>query len=410
MHRALPLFGCLLLAGLVAPGCGDEDEPASSYRGPAGGYGSTTGYGDGTGTAPPGVGSMGTGYSDAGDEPDGPLPVVADPDAARVERLLSIDGNASTRLIEQGPLTVEGYSSVQITDTGLPREGSVPSFRWTDGETARTWPHAEVVSVPADGATWLVAFMDLNGTGRLDTGDRVGLPAEPLADDSADAPTETLALRVDRIFVSIEPAGGGGYSRGPDGPGDDDDDDGRDAPPRAPGSPDGPDGVPDEDEDPPRAVTIEASGESVSQETLGALILMGFEGKDVDKFGLPRPGARGVWSFTRPRGSIAWPTVVQVRLPQHGDLWVIPVLDLDGDHLLGPGDWLGVPGARFNPPGDRREPIMFGIDRSFESTDYEPDVTFAADIPLPPSMAPRDAAPRGEGAPPNELPAAGCGS
>ena len=283
MRRLPILLSCLFVGALLMPGCGDEEAPADTYRGPSGGYGTTTGYGDGSGQAPATTGSMGTGYSDEEpEEPDGPIPVAADADLPLVRRLLAIDGNAATRLIDKGPLTVEAYSPVQITDTGLPREGSAPSFRWTADAGTRTWPLEEVVAVPADGSSWLVAYMDLNGTGRLDTGDRVGLPSEPLAVGASDVPAERLELRVDRIFVSLEPAGGYG--------GAGDDDDGREGPPDGGpgGGPDAPDGEPDEDENPPRPVTLEASSEDVAKQSLGGLILMGFEGKDVAENGLDR--------------------------------------------------------------------------------------------------------------------------
>jgi len=381
--------GLLLLSSAGA--CGDDGSPPEDdYRGPSG-YGTTSGYG-GTDAAPS-VGGGGTAYDRGGGGPEeakGPIPVALASDAVLVERLVVLDGNAATRLVDAGPLSVEGYYSVQISETGLPREGAAPSFRWSAEPGARVWPTEEVVSVPADGTTWLVAYLDLNGSGRLDTGDRAGLPSEPLAAGASDDPEERLTLRIDRIFVSIEPPRGGsaGRDRGYE-------DDGR-GPPGEAGGPEGPDGPPDEDSNPPRQVTIEASSDQVAGEHLGGLLLLGFAGKNVSEAGLPQRGARAIWSYVRARGPLSWPVVAQMRLPEHGDLWVFPVLDLDGDGQLGDGDWFGVPGSRFNPPGDSRQPIQFGIDRQFESMEYEAGTTFGAGQPFLLE--------------PNEPPARGCGS
>ncbi len=39
MRRLPILLSCLFVGALLMPGCGDEEAPADTYRGPSGGYG-----------------------------------------------------------------------------------------------------------------------------------------------------------------------------------------------------------------------------------------------------------------------------------------------------------------------------------------------------------------------------------
>ena len=440
-------------AWLAVAACGGGDDGGDAYRGPVddgatGGYGATTGYAD-----TPATGTSG-GSREA---PADPIPVAAAPDRVAVVRTLVVDGNAATRLVDRAQLHVEGYTSAQLDSTGLPREGSVPNFRWSDPELARSWPQRIPTSVPADGTVQLVAYLDLNGTGRLDTGDRCSLPADPLPIGADEAPGDTIELRIDRIYVSVSPTppagvGDGAYARDGGARGDDgstsfgpgyadraaDDDDGDDAPggdrggpgeggpggpPGGPdGGPDGPDDGPDEDPNPPRPVTLEASSADVAAITKGAILLLGFRGEDVSALGIPKPEATPVWAWSRPRSSLTWPVVVRLRVPDHPNLHLFPIVDVDGDGALAHGDWFGVPPGKFEPPGDMRQPILFGIDRSFESMEYAEGVVFSgkgvtsttgsSDGGTGSSRGGRDSAlagPGGPGSDASEAPSGGCG-
>ena len=219
-------------------GCGGDDRgqggPGQGPGGGQGGYGQGPGGQGGYGQGPGGQGGYGQGggggYNPGGGGPGGgaytggapaatPAPLPAD--VPKVPRTVVVDGNAETRKVTSAPLYIEGYAASSIDEAaGLPYRRSVPVFRWSAESDALTWPAEVPVSVPADGSTHLVAWIDLNANARLDDGDRCGKAYDPLPEGAPETSDEKIDLRVDRVFVGLDapPPAGGAVAGGPGEP------------------------------------------------------------------------------------------------------------------------------------------------------------------------------------------------
>ena len=339
LRRAGPaLCGALLLWLPVA--CEDDLEEVES------GWEQTGTTAGDWGASNPGESAPAAGDSQPASA-DAVLPVAV-PIPESTERLklnVSIDGNAVTRKIETGPLSVAGYYKVQLSPANLPRATASPTFRWVAEGAVRTWPQEFPIELPRDGRSHVIAWIDLDGNGSLSVGDRVSRPIDPLAEDAG----ESLELRIDRIFVdpSVEATAG----PGPSGAGG----------PSASGPPSGPDGPaaggggwgcggrPDtgllmgaKGAQGKRKVRVEA-GAASAKAGRGRLIVYGFPSEQLNSLGMPFEDGQPILVWVNPKKTGKWPVVVEVPIPDDANLRLLPVLDLDGDGRLGSGDHLGQP-------------------------------------------------------------------
>ncbi len=365
--RTLAAFGLALLLGACA---GNRDD-------------TRRGWDEGPGTTGRGDGSFGGGAVAR------PPPVELASSTKTETRKVTIDGNAVTRKITEGALSIDGFYKAQFSAANLPGATAVPTFRWTVGGMARAWPEDLEPALPVDGRTWLVAWVDLNQDGRLSTGDRVSRPLEPLAAGDSEA----VAWAIDRIFVDPSsstttlagppsrgtpgvpqgspPARGGVPLRpgaGASGPGTD-----GGQRPRSSGDPEGggvvrrigsffrtmtvgmqggPEGAGNREGEPglpggnlPSHATpaIIHAGPDIAAAGTGTLVLYGFHSASLNEFGLPAKDGQPVWVWIRDDPVNSWPVELTLPVPQLDDLRLVAVLDLDGDRTLGPGDYLGLP-------------------------------------------------------------------
>ena len=244
---------------------------------------------------------------------------------AMTRRQVVLDGDPATRRMSQAQLVVEGYTQPQLSEVGLPREGEQPTFRWVSHTRERSWPEAVEIELPLDSQSYLVAWLDLNDSLQLDTGDRCGRahrPLEPVGQD----PGAPVGLRIDRTYVAAATQA----------------------------------------ETLPVTtwrVRFEARQPQVEATREGSLLLLGYSSEDLDDRGLTGPDAEPKVEWRRPEGPLQWPVEAPIPLPHDPDLWLVPVLDLDLDGRLGPGDWFSVPAGPFDPPIDISEAVPVGLER-----------------------------------------------
>ncbi len=244
-------------------------------------------------------------------------------DAPQVLRAASIDGNAETRLVETAPLFIEGFYLVQISPTGLPREHAVPAFRWTAEGEARTWPQAVETELPDDSRLQLVAWLDLNGTGRLDNGDRCSKPGPAPTGET----TEPITMWIDRTYVA--------------------------------GTLTATDSVAQT-----RPVEFQAVGPEVSAVSRAGLVVMGFAASDINESGFPRRETQPTFDWNQPAGPVSWPARVQVPLPASPETRFFAIIDIDDDGRLSPGDHLAALSGPLRLSEDPATPVVFRIDRT----------------------------------------------
>ncbi|MEE2828602.1 MAG: hypothetical protein VX498_05410 [Myxococcota bacterium] len=340
-RRVAPALSAFLI--LCMPlACSDSEEEVSS------GW-ERTGSSDSGWSQPPASGTGGGSDS-----------VVKLPDAIAIpassERLkvrVTIDGNAVTRKITEGALSVEGYYKVQLSSANLPRASAVPTFRWSDDGLDRSWPEEFELVLPKDGSSYLVAWLDLDRNGELSTGDRISRPLDPLEA----VPAEGLAIRVDRIFVDpTAPARDAGPPDGARNGGPEDGERSRRTP--APGPPDAGcwgwfgggarerygvrgasegAGVTIE-----RTVLVDASP-ATREAGKGKVLIYGFPDDQLDEYGMPGKGVPPTYIWTDKKKTKRWPIEREVALPEDPELRLLAVLDLGGDGRLSEGDHLGKP-------------------------------------------------------------------
>ena len=239
---------------------------------------------------------------------------------------LRIEAEAASPGPAEVPLTIEGFLDVQLGPKGMPRANAVPSFRWASDDPTARWPLVIQAEVPADGERLLVAWLDLDGSGRLDEGD---LCSAPVIAPDAEARGE-LAFRIDRPWLDEGAAGGG--------------------------SPSG------------RPVVLEAaSGHPVPQAPVGLLVL-GFPAAGIGENGYPLRGTLPSFQWKQPPSPLQWPVHLDVPIEGGADLWLFGVLDLDGDQRLGPGDHLAGP---VQLP-ERGETVLLRVDRTLPSRSIGP--------------------------------------
>jgi len=106
----------------------------------------------------------------------------------------------------------------------------------------------------------------------------------------------------------------------------------------------------------PRRSQVEAVRE-------GSLLLLAYGREELDGGGLPAADAEPKLRWRRPPGPLEWPATAEIPLPHVPDLWLVPVLDLDLDGELGPGDWYGVPREHLEPSPDVTRVLSLDLDR-----------------------------------------------
>lgn len=350
-------------------GCGGEEPtlsgpdggPGGGPGGPRGGPGGPGG-GPGPGSGPgPGGGGEGqgsnpvprgvpSGYDQtAWGEPggvgpsgsEGPTAIVipVNPNLSLAPRAVVIDGNAETRAVASATLFLDGYYDVQLSEVGLPHQGAVPTWRWSSDGADRTWPDARTLDLPADGATWIVGWLDLNGDKRLKSGDRIGKAVGPLPPADAATSEGSIAVRIDRTHVSL------------DGPAA--------VPAQAPVSL-GTEYV----------FEVAAGTDEAAAVADAGFILLGFRPEGVNPIGFPTRGERPRFEWKQAPGPLTWPLRLNVEVPDGEPLWLFAVVDVNGDGALGPGDHVGPATAAFTPPTDGA-PVALTIDRLMPGGDPE---------------------------------------
>jgi hypothetical protein len=253
--------------------------------------------------------------------------VPPNPDLPKTLREVVIDGNAETRGVTDAALYLEGYYEVQIGDARLPREGAVPIWRHVSEGGARTWPEELSVELPADGLTLLVAWLDLNGNERLDTGDRVGKPVDPLPLGASAGSADPVAFRIDRIYVSLSSPGPAGATQ-----------------PAFGGT--------------SYSFEIVAATEDVKAVTESGFILIGFAPDALNDRGFPKRGQQPIFQWKQAPRARTWPLTVQAEVPGGLPMWLFAVVDVDADGALSPGDHVAIPSAAFEPPAAGTAVVM----------------------------------------------------
>lgn len=239
----------------------------------------------------------------------------------RARLTLRIDADEQTRGLASAPLAVEGFLPVQLGPGDLPLRDAVPCFRWRAEDGPITWPVEAGVEIPADGTTLLVAWLDLDGDGRLRDGDRCStavrapLPGEAGGD---------LAFVLERAWAGEEGL----------------------AAPAAQG----------------RSVVFEIRPPAVELPRAGLLVL-GFEEADLTQNGFPERGGMPRFSWSQPSQDRRWPAQVQLPIDGAPGLFVFGVVDVDGDLRLGPGDQIAVPEGPLAVPDDPGQPIVLVVDQ-----------------------------------------------
>jgi hypothetical protein len=294
-----------------------------------------------------------------------PLQVGISADSARGVVEVTIVGNAVTRQVARGHLSIAGYNEAQFSEARMPKRGSLPTFQWTAGSEERSWPETATLELPFDGRSHLIAWVDLDGDGILSLGDRVSSPHEPLVG----LREVGIELRVDRIFVdpSLQlqssaapdrsPAASGGRKSGPQGcVSGGGEKFGSPVPVRF-GSP-----VP---------VRVSLS-ESLGEIGEGRLMIYALAPADVDESGIPRRDSRPVAVWSNPEQRVEWPFDALVPLPFGVAVALIPIWDADGSGRLSTGDCLGRPVEvlEVGKPG----PILLQIARRLGSRGPSPEL------------------------------------
>lgn len=246
-----------------------------------------------------------------------PLPLLLAAGRAPAPIALTIDGDAATSLLPPLPTLLSGYRKAQLADTGLPRVGSEPSFTHELG--VHPLPLHVPSAVPADGLTHLVAWVDVNGSGTLDTGDRCSRPGAPLLvlPGMEAGPPPPVTLTIERTWVAS--------------------------------------GAPSTDEPSVRLAVELTAADGLVDRRRGSVLLLGFAPAELEG-GLPRRGSRPTFEWSRRFSPLAWPLRFEVTPPP--GLLLLPVLDEGGDGRLSPGDPLG-PAAL---PGDEGQ-LPLRLDR-----------------------------------------------
>lgn len=211
-----------------------------------------------------------------------------------------------------GTLRIAGYLKVQLDDLGMPSAHATSV--WAGFQEAQpTFPLTRTLTVPTDGRTWLLAFIDTDGDERVDPGERASSPIAPLPATAEGAPAPPpYVLRLDRDATG--PVGVEGY--------------GRWARWHA---------ILDGDAD-----TL-AAGDA-------ALILVGYAPTDVSEEGYPHRTARPMLQFSVPKGPRSWPEHLDFSVPEGQTPILFAIQDLNADGHMSPGDRLGTTGTPIQAP------------------------------------------------------------
>jgi hypothetical protein len=205
-----------------------------------------------------------------------------------------------------------GLLLVQFDEGGMPLPHATPSWSWTAPPGPRTWPIREVLTVPTDSRTWLVAWIDEDEDGRVDPGERISSPQAPQpmlaagVDPKAAAATE-VHLRLDRAATG--PVGVKGYGAW-----------GR------------------------WVATIDGDADTV-QTRDARLLLVGYKPEHVTSEGYPTREGRPMLQWTSPDKQRQWPQVVEFEVPDGATPILFAILDRNGDGHMSPGDRLGSTGT-----------------------------------------------------------------
>jgi hypothetical protein len=229
---------------------------------------------------------------------------------------VTLEADAATGRIAPSRLVVQGFRAVQLSEAGLPRAWAAPVW-WTPRVEAEVWPVAFEAELPTDGGVLLVAWLDVDGSGRLDVGDRCSAP-------TAVAPDRSVTLRLDRGYVT-------------------------------PGAP--PSTTVDFAPTLPAALAVERAG----------LVVLGFAATDLGPSGFPRPQVRPAFAWAQPPRTVSWPVRAAVPLPDDPGLRIFGIVDVDGDGRLSPGDHLALPDGPLRQPAGPDEPVVFVVDQTLPS-------------------------------------------
>ena len=281
------------------------------------------GHKEGTGPAEPGMA--------------GPIEVapLGGPSVRRTLRIEASEGFPDPTSV---PLTIEGFLDVQLGAQGLPRANAVPSYRWSPEGQSSAWPLVAEAEVPADGERLLVAWLDVDPGGRLDSGD---LCSAPVVAPSGTGGGE-LPFRIDRPWLA-------------DGAAD-------------AGLPSG------------REVVFELAATMRPPDGAVGLLVLGFPASGIGDNGFPRRGTLPAFQWKRPAEQSTWPLRLEVPIEGGPDLWLFGVLDLDGDQRLGPGDQLAGP---VELPA-RGTPVVLRVDRALPGRSVGPRGCGGGGPPEPP--------------------------
>ena len=244
---------------------------------------------------------------------------------------LTVDAGEYTRGLGPAMLVVEGYPSSKFSPHDLPLAHAEAGFRWSSDAPIDRWPIEEAVQIPVDASMRLLAWLDFNQSGRLDTGDHYSaslLPAPAAANAAGELEQRRGNFKISHIYVS------------------------RAAMARQ------------------VSVQVQFTGDKeTTSRNQGRLALFGFTKEQLGDQGFPSEQPVFEWHSEGRRRS--WPTSVEIMLPVEPELWLFPVLNpSQGDHLDDNARY-GVPKAAFKPKQAESAPLLLQIDEGFNSAEGE---------------------------------------
>lgn len=217
------------------------------------------------------------------------IAAVAPPQGSELELSVTVVADEATDALPDEPLAVDVFRPQDLSPAGLPMLHRSPVSRWVH-PTPAAWPVTSTMTVAAVAGAQLVAWLDVDRSGSISPGDRVG-PAVPLSEAEEAGDGLRVVLEVGGILTTVAAS--------------------------------------------PRRVDVDATVVWPGEVVQGRLKVLGYPAASVGPGG---PSGRPLVQWSSPGTRRVQDEVVTLRLPVQPPLWLMAGVDGDADGALDAGD------------------------------------------------------------------------